>query len=214
MPVPIPTPIYRFIHVDSLDVLLKRRGLHAPNHTPENGLSYRKIHNVEIQNERRSRTIPCGLGGVIHDYVPFYFGYLSPMLLQLHTGRVEGHTEGQQPIIYLGSTAQSVAASPVSFVFSDGHGIAAFTSWYDDLTQLKDVDWDVVYLRYWKDTIDDMDRQRRKQAEFLVYEFCPWDLITDISVINDTMKTKVEHILSKHPSDLNRPVILRRGWYY
>ena len=30
----------------------------------------------------------------MHDYVPFYFGVLSPMLLQLKTGRVTGYNEG------------------------------------------------------------------------------------------------------------------------
>jgi len=214
MPVPDPTPIYRFIHVDSLQVLLKRQGLHAPNHTPEDGLPYRTIHNVDIQKERRGTNINCGPDGVIHDYVPFYFGYRSPMLLQLHTGRVEGYTEGQVPIIYVESTAQRLVASRIPFVFSDGHGIAAYTSWYDDLSKLDNVDWDMVYQRFWKDTVDDMDRQRRKQAEFLVHRFCPWELITDIGVINDTMKTKVEEILSKYPPELNRPVATRRGWYY
>ena len=78
---PIPTPIYRLVHVDNLDVLLRRGGLHAPNHTPNDGLSYRTIHNVDIQAERRIRTIPCGPRGTVHDYVSFYFGFLSPMLL-------------------------------------------------------------------------------------------------------------------------------------
>ncbi|MCK4390123.1 MAG: DUF4433 domain-containing protein [Desulfobacterales bacterium] len=68
--------------------------------------------------------IPCGPGGVIHDYVSFYFGYLCPMLLQLHTGRVEGYADGQDPIIYLVSTVQTVLESGSGFVFSDGHGIA------------------------------------------------------------------------------------------
>ena len=35
----------------------------------------------------------------MHDYVPFYFGQLSPMLLQLKTNRVAGYTEGQDPLM-------------------------------------------------------------------------------------------------------------------
>jgi hypothetical protein len=86
MPVPLPTPIYRFIHFDSLRVCLQRGGLHAPNHTPEDGLLYRTIHNEDIQRERQVTRIPCGPGGTVHDYVAFYFGYLSPMMFQLKTG--------------------------------------------------------------------------------------------------------------------------------
>ena len=95
MRVPKPTPIFRFVHVDNLEVIVRREGLHAPNHTPSDGLPFKTIHNAEIQEKRKERIIPCGPQGVIHDYVPFYFGYLSPMLLQLNTGRVEGYAQGQ-----------------------------------------------------------------------------------------------------------------------
>ena len=85
MPVPNPTPILRFLHIDNLHICLRRVGLHAPNFTPEDGLYYRTIHNLDIQSQRQTRRILCGPRGVIHDYVPFYFGQRSPMLLQLHT---------------------------------------------------------------------------------------------------------------------------------
>jgi hypothetical protein len=127
--VPIPTPIYRFLHVDNLSACLQRGALHAPNHTPGDGVAYRTIHNVDIQNQRRVRPIPCGPGGVIHDYVSFYFGPRSPMLFQLHTGWVPGYTEGQAPLVYVVSTAQAVHEDGVGFVFSDDHRIATFTHW-------------------------------------------------------------------------------------
>jgi hypothetical protein len=136
------------------------------------------------------------------------------MLLQLNTGRVAGYTENQEPLIYLVSTAQEVDDSGAGFVFSDGHGIAAVTDWYDDLDQLDEVDWSMVYQRYWRDEIGDMDRQRRKQAEFLVHEQCDWSLIQEIGVMNTKMKTKVERIMSRFDERLRRPVRVRPGWYY
>jgi hypothetical protein len=102
--VPTPTPIYRIVHIDNLPTLLRRAGLHAPNYRPNDGLPYRTIHNVSIQQVRHTRRIPCGPGGTLHDYVAFYFGYLAPMLLQLKTGRVAGYQEGQSPLLYLVST--------------------------------------------------------------------------------------------------------------
>lgn len=214
MPVPSPTPIYRFIHVDNLHVCLQRGGLHAPNHTPDDGLIYGTIHNLDIQNQRRIRRISYGPGGVIHDYVAFYFGYLSPMMLQLKTGRVGGYNGGQEPLIYLLSTAQTIADGGTGYVFSDGHGIAAFTDWYDDLADLNKVDWDMVYQRYWADNIDDMDRQRRKQAEFLVHKFCDWSLIASIAVINNRMKSKVEDIMSRDTASMSRDILIKPEWYY
>lgn len=214
MAVPNPTPILRFLHIDNLAVVLQRGGLHAPNQTPKDGLVYKTIHNAEIQQERASRKVAVGPGGVIHDYVPFYFGPLSPMLLQLKTGRVVGYTEGQEPLIYLVTTVQAVSQSGAGFVFTDGHGIAAFTSWYSDLADLDKVDWNMVCQQYWSDNINDMDRQRRKQAEFLVHQFCDWSLIQQICVLNTNIKTRVGHILSGFDAGVHRSVVVRPQWYY
>jgi len=136
------------------------------------------------------------------------------MLLQLHTGQVPGYTESQEPIIYIVSNVQAVMASGTKFVFSDGHGVAAFTCWFDNLADLVHVDWEMVSQRYWADRLDDMDRQRRKQAEFLVHERCDWSLIQEIGVINDRLKGRVEEIMAPFDPSLHRPVNVRRDWYY
>lgn len=214
MAVPIPTLIYRIVHVDNLPVILQRGGLHAPNYIPNDGLIYRTIHNVDIQNVRQIRRIPLGLCGTIHDYVPFYFGPRSPMLYQLHTGWVPGYNEGQSPLIYLVSTAQGVVKAGLRWVFSDGHGIASFTSWFDNLADLTKVDWETVYARLWRDTVDDMDRQRRKQAEFLVHEFCPWEAIQEIGVKDGVAQAQVEVILKQFDANMRRLVYTRGEWYY
>ena len=183
MVVPVPTYIKRIIHLDNLPIYLQRGGIHAWNHTPKDGHSYKIIHNVDIQSKRHRVPVPCGPCGVIHDYVPFYFGHLSPMLLQLKTGQVSGYTEGQEPIIHLVSSAQLVQSSGIDFVFTDGHGIVQYTDWFDDLACLQHVDWKMINERYWAKSSGDTDRQRRKQAEFLVHRFLPWDLLIEIVVI-------------------------------
>lgn len=214
MPIPDPIWLYRFIHLDNLDLLLRRGGLHAPNSTPDDGLVYHTIHDETVQAGRHVTTIPCGLGGTVHDYVPFYFGPHSPMLLQLKTGQVEGYDEGQRPLIYLVTTVEIVQAGGASFVFSDGHGLAALTDWYDDLSELGEVDWEMVKQKYWADTAEDTDRQRRKQAEFLVHQFLDWSLIKGVAVIDDGVKQRVEAVLAAHLHQHLPPVRVLPGWYY
>jgi len=214
MPVPKPTDILRFIHVDNLHIYLQRGGLHAPNFTPDDGLRYRTIHDVDIQAKRHHQPIPCGPKGVIHDYVSFYFGPWSPMMFRLKTGRVAGYAEGQEPLVYLASSCQLVEQAGVPYVFSDGHGIAAFTDWYSKLDDLNKVDWDMVGQRYWADNTKDMDRQRRKQAEFLIHRFCPWSLINKIVVIDGSRKAQVEEIFEVFPENVRRIVTVKRAWYY
>ena len=99
-------------------------------------------------------------------------------------------------------------------MFSNGHGLATFTDWFDDLARLDQVDWSIVYERYWRDTLEDMDRQRRKQAEFLVHRFCDWALIEQIGVISHAMKQRVEAVLADYPAEMHKPVVVKPNWYY
>ena len=71
---PEPTPIFRLVHIDNLAVCLSRGAIHAPNHTPQDGLVYRTIHREDVQESRRVREVGAGPRGTVHDYVPFYFG--------------------------------------------------------------------------------------------------------------------------------------------
>jgi hypothetical protein len=211
---PQPTPIYRIVHVECLATLLARGVLHAPNFTPNDGLPYRTIHDTSVQASRRVKPVPCGPGGTVHDYLPFYFGARSVMLFKLKTGQVAGYTEGQLPLIYLVSTAQAVAASGNGFVFTDGHGLANFTAWFTDLARLDAVDWPLLGAQYWNDTPQDNDRQRRKQAEFLVWQSLDWGLIRAIGVLNDAMKARVEGILQQYPHRKQVAVKVTPGLYY
>jgi ssDNA thymidine ADP-ribosyltransferase, DarT len=213
--VPNPTPILRFVHVDTLSTLIQRGGLHSPRTMPKDGLPYRAIHSTTRQAARADVQINRGPGGTIHDYVPFYFGPLSPMMLNLKTGRVAGYTEGQEPLVYCVTSAQAVLAAGQRFVFSDGHGLATpLTEWFDDLAHLDRVDWSMVYQRYWTDNVNDMDRQRRKQAEFLIHDVCPWQLIDRLVVIDEGMKNQVDAVLAQFPATEQKPVEVKRDWYY
>lgn len=211
---PQPTPIYRLVHVDNLEALLARGRLHAPLHVPADGQPYRTIHNAEVQANRRVKQVPCGPGGTVHDYLPFYFGPLSVMLLQLKTGQVPGYDEGQEPLLYLRTTVQTVAEAGCPFVFTDGHGLAKFTSWFDDMANLDAVDWPLVRDRYWSDTLEDNDRKRRKQAEFLVWQGLDWDLLDGIGVFNADMEQLVQGIISGYPERKQVPIRVTRNLYY
>ena len=127
------------------------------------------------------------------------------MLLNLKTGRVQGYNEGQAPLIYLVTSVERVQESGCPFVFSDGHGLAAYTDWYDDLKDSDKVDWSLVGERYWADQPDDNDRQRRKQAEFLVWRSIAWELIERIAVLNRRGQEKGRKCLDSVPARASTP---------
>ena len=212
------TRILRLIHRDNLEVVIRRAGMHAPNHTPEDGLTYRPIHNVDIQRERKVKPIACGPGGIIYDHVPFYFGAHSPMLLKLKTGQVPGYDEGQEPLIYLVVWLEDLINERIDFVFSDAHGIVAITSWFDNPSRLSDLDWGVIGDKQWADTPEDGDRKRRKQAECLVHRLCPWRLVRGIVVQTEVMGSWVQSMLDRFPGHHHTALAVRvdqkREWFY
>jgi hypothetical protein len=83
---------------------------------------------------------------------------------------------------------------------------------YDDLDNLDEIDWDVMGVKYWRDTNDDPDRKRRRQAEFLVYMKFPWDMIEMIAVINKATRLQVECAISN--ADSKPPIEVQPNWYY
>lgn len=115
-------------------------------------------------------------------------------------------------VVHLVAEAESVKNSQLIFAFTDGHAIMAYSDFYDDLNDLSQIDWQIMREKYWKDTDQDGDRKRRRQAEFLVHQFFPWTLIQEIGVINDKIKTKVETILQNYPY---QPSVKKCSqWYY
>ena len=83
-----------------------------------------------------------------------------------------------------------------------------------DLGRFDKVDWDMVYQRYWADNINDMDRQRRKQAEFLVHRFCDWSLILEIGVVNRTLKRESKRSWARFMPGCTARWWFIRDWYY
>lgn len=157
--------------------------------------------------------LPLAPYGCVVDYVPFYFAPRSPMLYKLHKGGVPNYSGGQDPLVYLVSSAEAVAASGALFVFSDGNCASTVTSFEGDLSQIESVvDWEVMRAQMWANTADDPDRKRRRMAEFLVHQRIPIECLSAIVVRHVTMKKQVEGLLASYGVDL--PVSIKPGWYF
>jgi hypothetical protein len=134
------------------------------------------------------------------------------MLYSIHGGYVEQYVGGQRPVVHLTSSAETIANAGLAFTFTEGHAELAYSSFYEDLVDLNKIDWKVMKSKWWNDTLEDMDRKRRRQAEFLVYDFLPWELVTKIGVIDDRVAERVNEILK---GATHRPrVVVEGSWYY
>lgn len=206
------TAIYHITHIDNLKLVIEHGGLYCDSEMCDKKLNHVGIAYNHIKERRAKKKVPLPPDGTLADYVPFYFAPRSPMLYAIHTGYVEGYSGGQEAVLHLVSSADAVKEKALKFVFTDGHAEMAISSFYKELSKLDQIDWNIMEATWWNDTDADGDRKRRRQAEFLVYQFFPWGLIEKIGVKNEGMAREVRAIVSglKH-----RPVVtIQEKWYY
>lgn len=134
------------------------------------------------------------------------------MLYAIKGGYVEHFKGRQSDVIYLVSSAEALAASRLQWCFTNGHALEGVTEFYDDLKDLDKVDWGVIESWSWKNTLTDLDRKRRKQAEFLVHGRVPWKFIITVAVLNrakNDLVAKAIEACEHLPS-----VTIQPDWYY
>ncbi len=134
------------------------------------------------------------------------------MMLCIKSGRVPQYQEGQEPLIYLTSTVRLMAAQGIPYLFTDGNCASRFTDYYEDLSDLEQVDWAVMRATMWRDTADDPDRKRRRMAEFLMHRSAPLKAINGMATMTTSMESRLNEILAayQYPMDVK----VQRQWYY
>lgn len=207
------TAIYHITHLDNLPGIVAQDALLADTSIRTRALNPRSIAYGHIK-ERRSRTrVTIGPRGTVSDYVPFYFCPRSPMLYAIRQGQVEGYPGGQAQVLHLVADAESIEASGAHCVHTDGNAASQPLRFYPGTSGLASaLSWDVINSANWANTIDDNDRKRRKQAEFLVWQSVPWHTIVQIGVIDETMAVHARRLIAgaAHQPD----ILVRRNWYY
>ena len=169
--------------------------------------------NQSIKTNRSHRAVGCGPGGMVGDYVPFYFAPRSPMLFSIKCGNVDGVSPDQRRLVYLVSSTEATCDAGLSCVLTDGNAGAAFTAFSDDPSDVTAmIDWPLMKARIWRNTPEDPDRRRRRMAEWLVHEAVPLELISAMAVINAKVREYVAVLADTH--GCSPTIAIRPGWYF
>src|SRR6266536_807819 len=159
--------IFRITHVDNVAWILDN-GIHCRN--SENcDPNYHEIGNPDLIDKRSHRIVPIEPGGTLSDYVPFYFTPYSPMLLNIKTGYGGMKQTPMSEIAILVSSLHSVAKLGKRFVFTDRHAYLATAEYYQDIADLKKIDWKILQTRDFKKDPDKPEKFERYQAEALIH---------------------------------------------
>jgi hypothetical protein len=175
-------------------------------------LTIRDIAYSDLKQKRAETIVEVSPGGTLDDYVPFYFGPRSPMLFVYKSGGVTGKPEDQNELVYFGTYAEDIADKELPFVFTDGHPIREPKAFYNEISDLSHVDHPLMQEVMWRDTNDDPDKKRRRQAEFLVHDRVELSLVRCLGTRTSHMQSEVQEILRRNSIDI--PCLLKPEWYY
>lgn len=204
--------LYHITNYRNLPSILEKKGLSAYSQVADDQIPYTDISHQSIQSRRSTTPILLPPNGMLHDYVPFYFAPRSPMLYAIKQGIVDGYTGTQNDIIYLVTRTDIIENAGNDYVFTNGHAIILWTEFYNKLSDLDQIDWEVMESNYWNDTDEHPDRKRKRQSEFLVHQFVDFSLLLGIGVRSEQMKNTVNQMLKEYHKETE--VLIRPSFYY
>ncbi len=160
------TYLFRMTHIENISHILQHGITHSnsinanPAFVPigDSTLIATRSHFL-LENGRR-----------LGEYIPFYFGKRTPMLYVIQHGFNMVAATPADNIIYCVSSVQKIIDLGLDFIFTNGHAVDCFSTQYlaTDIQNIDDIlDKNAINAKYWRDD-NDLDKKRRKEAEFLV----------------------------------------------
>jgi hypothetical protein len=225
MTMPRPVRLFHITAIDNLEMICQQGALLSKTKSEQLGLHYHNIAHGGAQGARSTKNVNNPPGGLIHDFVPFYFAPRSPMLSAIHHGKVQNCQYDQTGIIYFETTIELALENDLKdFVFYDRNATLDYSECFTDLKLLaKSVDWETMtshpqldgFCKYFFDNPSEqryVDRMEKRQAEFMIKKEVPLTWMTRIGVINQTRVQEVNAILVKN--GVNLPVEVMTDWYF
>lgn len=207
--------IYHITHLRNLLGIVEAGVLWSDAKRIELGLDCAIVGMSKVKQRRlKEIEVHCHAGTKVGDYVPFYFCPRSIMLYILHMGNHPdlNYTGGQAPMVHLQADLRATIRwaddRGIRWAFSDRNAGGYLAQFFDSVDDLDKVNWAAVRATDFRDIVV----KEGKQAEFLLWECFPWELIEKIGVIDAKHSAAIHGALAK-ATRLPR-VSVECGWYY
>jgi len=212
MAVPAHPKLYHIVHADRLLSIIQAGGLLCDTQVVANNCLGTTIGMNSIKQRRLELTLTSYPDLLVGDCVPFYFCPRSIMLYLIHQAN---HPEldyrgGQGAIVHLQAdlhaSAEWARRQGRRWVFTLSNAGSFYFEDRCDLKQLEQLNWAAIQTNQWKDC------KEGKQAEFLMENSFPWELIEFIGVNSSVVYQQVMNTFQQsghHPK-----LEVKRDWYY
>lgn len=152
----------------------------------------------EVQERRAIVRVPNGLR--LHQYANLYFDPRNPMLSKSRSQN--------EDICILKFSIDVLDMHGV--IVTDQNASSDYVAFYPPEVGLKQIDFDLVYAKYWID--DDYYKMRRKKsikcAEVLVPNMIPYNYVLCAAVVNENALEKLEL------TGFDRDIIVKPGEFF
>lgn len=205
--------LYHIIHVDKLPLILGAGELICDRSVQQQQSGGTTIGMSRIK-ERRMNELVLGSYPDLYvgDCVPFYFCPRSIMLYMFYCNNHPdiSYRGGQEPIVHLVFNMANVInwaeANERRWIFTDSNAGSYYFNDYSDIAELNRLNWYAINAKSWRNC------KEEKQAEFLVEQSLPWNLVEEIAVYSVDYCQSVSAAIAsaKHQPQ----VTIKRDWYY
>lgn len=198
----------------------------------------------EIINRRNTSIYELPHGGVVNDYVPFYFSPLTSFTYAISKGKVNvidpsgnnlGISNENDRIFFVGDPI-TISNYNLKYCFSDIalNSLSPPPTLSDDINHLEDlVNWKVFdehpisasieqigykgvcqYFHNCSNPEWKMNRSMYRMAEFLIQNEVPLNLLKCIVVKTEEMQTQLQNIMNLYDLDYHLPIYVVQGCYW
>jgi hypothetical protein len=212
MTVPAKPKIYHITHVENLASIISDGCIWSDARTLQNQ-GVVKIGMSEIKR-RRLKDIRLSSHTELHvgECVPFYF---CPRSIMLYLISKHNHPElqykgGQEPIVHLEADLKKVVnwaeQNNKRWAFTLSNAGAYYFEDRKSLENLNELDWNAINSTSWHEC------REKKQAEFLIEEKFPWNLVDRIGIYS---KDYYNSVVRSFNGSSHHPVVeIKKDWYY
>lgn len=205
--------LYHIVHVDRLPSIVADGALLSDGEMSTRA-SGGTIIGMSSIKQRRLKELCLERYPDLHvgECVPFYFCPRSIMLYLIHKGNHEclEYRGGQEPVIHLEAdlhqTVSWAESQEKRWAFTLSNAGAYYVESRYNLDHLHEINWTAVNATNWSGC------KESKQAEFLVEQYFPLELVNRIGVYSNRAYRQVTDVLSG--TGYNPVVEMMPGWYY